>query len=347
MHYYNYLPILDPNYNYEDEDFVDDGNIYSNNENELLYHSLFYKTLLCRHCDLSDENNIELCPYAHNILKDFRIIYDYKDEKIISFMKLLLDHKDLFKFQKYENFIPMSLPKKEFNVDSFKVHKCQLGDDCPNDYNICPYFHNVDGDEQRRPPLLFQYTGENGDLCFDKRKNKYRSKKCNAGIFCPYVHNKNEYNYHPDHFRKDVPCQNEIDNGRCIYYKTCYGTHENENYEEESKEEEEEEIDEEEIEEDENIKEMSTNVKNIFKLGKIFRCRKCQQVSQIDELCYFLDCNHFLCRKCLKRMKKDKFMIFKKTKQNTLLCCPFCEKELKKGRIVLCNFNNVKGKKNK
>ena len=347
--YYNYLPILDPNS--DNEEYVNDESIYSNNENELLYHSLFYKTLLCRYCNLSNENNEEenelcpLCPYAHNILKDFRIIYDYRDEKTISFIKILLENNDLFKFQRYENMIPMSL-SSNFNIDSFKVHKCQLYDNCPNDYQLCPYYHNIEGDEQRRPPLLFQYTGENGDKCFDEKKKKYRPKKCDAGIFCQYVHNKNEHNYHPDHFRKELNCKNERINGKCIYYKTCYGIHQDIGYEDSKDEEEEEEINKEEIEEDEEIKEISLKVHNSIKLGAIFRCRKCQEVSQIGELCYFIECNHFLCTKCFKKIRKDNKKMVDKSQQNINLSCPFCGKELKKGKIIRCNFNQ-KGNNNK
>ena len=113
----------------------------------------------------------------------------------------LLDCKYLH-FENYLNYIPMSL-STDFNLDTFKVHKCLLDNDCPNDYHLCPYYHeSIKGDEQRRPPLLFCYSGNTGDICFDDRKKKYCPKQCNCGIFCQYLHSKNEYNYHPEHFRK-------------------------------------------------------------------------------------------------------------------------------------------------
>ena len=340
--YYNYLPLLNPD---DNDEYIDDESIYSNNENELLYHSLYYKTLLCRHCDFSEDNNIneekiKLCPYAHNILKDFRVIYDYRDEKIIKFMLLLLENNNLFKFENYINYIPMSL-SPEFNIDTFKVHKCQLEENCPNDYHLCPYYHKfTKGDEQRRPPLLFGYNNTTGNKCFDKKQGKYHPKKCSLGIFCPFVHSRNEYNYHPDNFRKKYKCERQKNYGKCMFYKTCYGIHPNEDNNESSEEEiEEEEINLEEIEEDEEVKEISSKVSNIVKLGKYLRCRKCQKVSKIGELCYFIECNHFLCTKCFKKMNKDN----KDNKENKkLLCCPFCGKELKKEGVVSLNFNKNK-----
>ena len=336
--YYNYLPLLNPD---DNDEYIDDESIYSNNENELLYHSLFYKTLLCRHCDFSEDNNIneekiKLCPYAHNILKDFRVIYDYRDEKIIKFMMLLLENNNLFKFENYTNYIPMSL-SPEFNIDTFKVHKCQLEENCPNDYHLCPYYHKfTKGDEQRRPPLLFGYNNTTGNKCFDKKQGKYHPKKCSLGIFCPFVHSRNEYNYHPDNFRKKYKCKRQKNYGKCMFYKTCYGIHPNGDNNESSEEEiEEEEINLEEIEEDEEVKDLSSKVSNIVKLGKYLRCRKCQKVSQIGELCYFIECNHFLCTKCFKKMNKDN----KDNKESKkLLCCPFCGKELKKEGVVSLNF---------
>lgn len=346
--FYNYLPIL----NLNNESGLD-SKIYAKNDNEILYHSLFYKTMLCKHCDISEENEEnndskkkeleenELCPYAHNILKDFRIIYDYQDENVINFMKSL-EKSNLFKFEAYTNYIPMNLSSKfKFNLDSFKVHKCQLDASCPNDYHVCPYYHkSIEGDEQRRPPSLFGYNDEMGNVCFDKRKKKYCLNKCESGIYCKYIHSKNEYNYHPKYFRKKINCTRKKLNGRCIYYETCYGIHPDEenNATPEKEKEEEEEINEEEIEEDEEVKTLSTKVTNSVSIGKIFRCMKCLNVSPNGELCYFVDCKHFLCIKCFKKMHKEKNKKAKEENQK-LLSCPFCEKELKLKGVVLINFD--------
>ena len=334
--YFNYLPILNPNNiknNNEDE-------IYAKNEIEILYHFLYFKTILCKQCDLSDDNKkeIDLCPYAHDILKDFRIIYDYKNEELCKFMMKLLNNK-FFNFENYLKYIPMSL-SPEFNLDTFKVHKCQLDPNCPNDYHLCPYYHSKQkGDEQRRPPLLFGYSGNTGDICFDEKKKGYCPKKCKCGIFCQYLHSRNEYNYYPEHFRKVYKCQREKIKGKCIYYKTCYGIHNYSSDEEEEEEYEEDKIKPEEIENDEDIEKIKDKVINSFSVAKNFRCRNCQNISENGELCYLQECNHFICYKCFKKICYEKNKKKKKNKEILPLLCPFCKNELKKGKVFEVFFN--------
>ena len=336
--FFNYLPLLNPkgmSINEEEEE-----DVYAKNENELLYHYLYYKTLMCKHCSLSDEIKLEkdLCPYSHDILKDFRIIYDSKSEEICSFMKILLKSK-LFNFVDYINYIPMSLTP-DFNFDTFKVHQCQLDKGCPNDYHVCPYYHkSIKGDEQRRPPLLFDYSGNPGDVCFDEKNKKYCPKKCPCGIFCQYLHNKNEYNYHPEHFRKEYDCKRKKINGKCIYYKTCYGIHSNESNE--SSEEEQEEIEDDNIKDeeifDDKIEESKKRLDVSFIVGKFFRCRKCQKISENGELCYFIKCKHFICVKCFKKMS-DEYKKKNKKDKKLLLSCPFCDNKLEKGEVIKVSF---------
>ena len=327
--YFNYLPLMNPegNKNNKDED-----DIYAKNENEILYHVLFYKTLMCKECPkLNNNNNLQLlCPYTHDILKDFRIIYKYTDEDVCKFMILLQDSK-LFSFQNYLNYIPMSL-SPQFNIDTFKVHQCQLDPDCPNDYHLCPYFHKSEKvDDMRRPPLLFGYTGTTGDICFNPKKKEYCPEKCPAGIFCRFVHSKNEFNYHPNHFRKEFDCKRKKDkNNKCVFIKTCYGKHPEEEYKENEEEEKEEEIEEEEIEKDEEVVESEEKVNSILNVAKNFRCRKCQNVE--SNICYLTQCKHFLCLKCYKRIYNTN------KKERKKLECPFCEKEIIKDKIVKVQF---------
>ena len=331
---FNYLPLMNPEGNKNNNDEED---IYAKNENEISYHSLFYKTLICKECSNLNINAINtppqlLCPYAHNILKDFRIIYDYTNENVCKFMILLQD-SNLFNFQNYLNYIPMSLSPK-FNIDTFKVHKCQLDEDaCPNDYHLCPYYHKgAKIDEQRRPPLLFGYSGSQGKLCFNRIKKDYCPEKCPSGIFCNYVHNKNEFNYHQSHFRKEFDCKRKKDkNGKCIFIKTCYGKHDEDEYKENNEDsEKEEEIEEEEIENDDEIKKIKKKVKNIFSIAKTFRCRQCQNIE--SDICYLTKCKHFLCLKCYKKLYKEK------KKEGKNLECPFCAKEITKDNIVKVEF---------
>ena len=331
---FNYLPLMNPEGNKNNNDEED---IYAKNENEISYHSLFYKTLICKECSNLNINAINtppqlLCPYAHNILKDFRIIYDYTNENVCKFMILLQD-SNLFNFQNYLNYIPMSLSPK-FNIDTFKVHKCQLDEDaCPNDYHLCPYYHKgAKIDEQRRPPLLFGYSGSQGKLCFNRIKKDYCPEKCPSGIFCNYVHNKNEFNYHQSHFRKEFDCKRKKDkNGKCIFNKTCYGKHDEDEYKENNEDsEKEEEIEEEEIENDDEIKKIKKKVKNIFSIAKTFRCRQCKNIE--SDICYLTKCKHFLCLKCYKKIFKEK------KKEGKNLECPFCAKEITKDNIVKVEF---------
>ena len=331
---FNYLPLMNPEGNKNNNDEED---IYAKNENEISYHSLFYKTLICKECSNLNINAINtppqlLCPYAHKILKDFRIIYDYTNENVCKFMILLQD-SNLFNFQNYLNYIPMSLSPK-FNIDTFKVHKCQLDEDaCPNDYHLCPYYHKgAKIDEQRRPPLLFGYSGLQGKLCFNRIKKDYCPEKCPSGIFCNYVHNKNEFNYHQSHFRKEFDCKRKKDkNGKCIFIKTCYGKHDEDEYKENNEDsEKEEEVEEEEIENDDEIKKIKKKVKNIFSIAKTFRCRQCQNIE--SDICYLTKCKHFLCLKCYKKLYKEK------KKEGKNLECPFCAKEITKDNIVKVEF---------
>ena len=207
---YNYIPLL------KKDNINNNDSIYAQNENELLYHPLYYKTIICKHCNLSNDNNSEeniLCPYAHNILNDFRLIYDYRDEKIIKFM-LLLEKNNLFKFVKYFNYIPLYSNKLvEFNMDYFKARQCHNDIKCKEEKKgrLCPYYHAyLEGGEYRRPPLLFRYKK-------DKCKHYLNQKDCESGNYCQFSHNVNEYNYHPDNVINCRKCKEKQK-----YYIICY-----------------------------------------------------------------------------------------------------------------------------
>ena len=320
--YFNYLPIMNPEGKLDNKD----DDIYAKNENEISYHALFYKTQMCKECNISKDNKIEtqlLCPYAHDILKDFRIIYKYTDEDTCKFMSLLLDSK-LFIFQNYKNYIPMSL-SPEFNIDTFKVHKCQLDEGiCPNDYHVCPYYHKKSKvDDARRPPLLFGYSGGTGDICFNAKKKEYCPEKCLCGIFCRFIHNKNEFNYHWEHFRKEFDCKRPKKNGKCIYYKTCYGKHpKNEELINDEEKEEEEEVDFSVLDDDEDINKIEKKIKTQLNVAKSLRCRKCQNIK--NKLCIFIECKHFCCFDCYRKIFREN-----KKKKETNNLCPFCYEKIK------------------
>ena len=356
---YNYLPIGKDSIqmNEDDKKKLEDFDIFAKNENEINYHPLFFKTLMCHFCE-KDENELlnTDCPYCHDIQNDFRIIYDYKDNKICLLMNDLVN-SELFTFVDYLEYIPKNIRIKDFSLKTFKVHKCQLDTDgkCPNDYHLCPYYHdsnkdkhkNKDKDERRRPLWLFRYSAEMCEECFDKKKKRYIAKNCSLGDFCNNVHNKNEYNYHVNNFGKIYPCIRNP-GGKCPFFITCYGIHKGESEGNYSAEEEDGEnddsINEENLEkEDDEIKEVKDKINKSIVVGKNFRCRKCNELKPI--LNYFIDCKHFLCQNCfkiiindLKKSKKQHKEEEKKEDKN-ILKCPFCDKELAKGKILKCKFS--------
>ena len=164
---FNYLPIK-AEYIISEKDKEE---LYSKNENEYLYHPLFYKTIMCHYCKNEKNDNKLLCPYSHDIQKDFRIIYDYKNEKICKFLNFLYNNQ-LFTFTDYTNYIPINA--SIFDINTFKVFKCPFDDKCKEDKHLCPFYHSPT--EKRRPPLLFRYDVD--DKCFDK--NKKNTKLINA-----------------------------------------------------------------------------------------------------------------------------------------------------------------------
>ena len=336
---YNYIPILE-----DDKNFVDEENkkhyielrIFAKNENEVNYHPLFYKTIMCHICDQKTDNFLiePLCPYSHNIQDDFKIIYDYKDKAICELMNILNNCK-LFNFENYLKYIPKMIKFDKIDLKSFKVHKCLLDKECPTDYHLCPFYHESkkDTDAQRRPQFLFRYCSEMCELCFDKNKKKYIVKNCPYGDFCNYIHNKNEYNYHLEHFRKTYKCTRNP-KGKCPFIKTCYGIHkerdESEEEDEEEKEDEEIIIDENEIEKDDKeIREIKDKIKTLLQISKNVRCRQCNGFKNVT--CYSIECKHFMCFTCFKKLLHE----FKKNKkENKKLKCPFCNKELSEGKSL-------------
>ena len=299
--YYNYIPSFNTNN-------INCNDIFAKNENEIFYHYLFYKTLLCKNCDLSIENEEdELCPYSHNILKDFRIIYNYNDKRIQKFMALLLE-SNLFQFEDYHKFIPINI---KHNINTLKVHKClyeEFKGICPNKYENCPFYHNKD-DPPRRSPALFKYIPFACKFCEINDNNN----KCKLGDFCLYAHNKNEYKFHPYNYKNESECDNQ----------------------KEIKEEQNEEIIVDEIE-DEDINIKKEKIRKLIKKEKRFLCRKCNRIDNNGKLCYFIECKHFLCKKCFVKMKEEK----KKGKNNNKrLSCPFCYTIVKKNKVVFLHFN--------
>lgn len=345
---YNYLPIMKHtviNINEEDKANFEKLEIFANNEYEINFHPLFYKTIICSSCNINKDNFLPnpLCPYSHDIQSDFRIIYDYKEKPICELMNAL-SNSNLFIFLNYLNYIPKEINQKKINLQTFKVHKCLLDKSCPNDYHLCPFYHECekDKDAKRRPPFLFRYSSEICENCYDKRKGKYIKENCPYGDFCNNIHSKNEFNYHKEHFQKEYKCTRNP-KGKCPYINTCYGIHnevEEQNYDEENEESEKETIDEEKIEDDD-IKEKKEKIEKILEISKNFRCRQCNYLK--DVICFFSECKHFLCFTCFKKLntnfKKAKKENKNKNEDKINLKCPFCSNELGKEKIIKYAFS--------
>ena len=347
---YNYLPILKDNViniNEEDKPNFEKLEIFANNEYEINFHPLFYKTIICNSCNINKDNYLPnpLCPYSQDIQSDFRIIYDYKEKAICELMNAL-SNSNLFTFLNYLNYIPKEIYLKKVNLQTFKVHKCLLDKSCPNDYHLCPFYHEFEKekDTKRRPPFLFRYSSEVCENCYDKRKGKYIKENCPFGDFCNNIHSKNEYNYHKEHFRKEYKCIRNP-KGKCPFISTCYGIHnenedEEQNYDEENEESEEESIDEEKLEDDDII-DKKDKIEKILKISKNFICRQCNYLK--NEICFFMECKHFLCLTCFKKLnfnlKKAKKGNKNKNEYNINLKCPFCTNELGKEKIIKYTFS--------
>ena len=88
--HYNYVPTYSP-YSPSLREQISIDEIYAKNINEINYHSLTYKTIVCRKAVCNDN----YCPNAHGMEENFRIIYDYKDDKICQLMRKLMNATSL------------------------------------------------------------------------------------------------------------------------------------------------------------------------------------------------------------------------------------------------------------
>ena len=312
---FNYLPIKNEYINLDNKNKEE---LYSKNDNEYLYHPLFYKTIMCHYCKIEKNNNKILCPFSHDIQTDFRIIYDYKNEEIQKFLNYLYNN-ELFTFINYINYIPINQSK--FDLNNFKLFKCPFENKCKEDKHLCPFYHSPG--EKRRPLLLFRYSID--DKCFDKKNKKYKVEDCPFGIFCNGIHSQYEYNYHPKIFRKEVKCIREKKNGHCIFIKTCYGIHPEEEYkiyEEELKNK---------IEkiknEDKEIKELNDKKTSIINVSEYFKCRNCNNLPKKGKIKLLNECKHFLCKNCYEEIYEEGDKI-----------CPFCESNISKKNIINLYF---------
>ena len=303
---YNYIPKFPP---YVEMDKTSNANeLYAKNLNEINYHSLMYKTFVCRKTPCTDK----YCPYAHGMEDDFRLIYEYQNEKICKLMVQLVNTPSLH----IEDYLKHFEIPNTFLLSNFKIHKCQLNPTCNYDRHLCLLYHNEE--EKRRPPLLFRYNNQNCRYAQEEEGAPFKPDLCPYEIFCPNIHSIGEYQYHVGNFRKTFTCTRKKINGRCIFEQTCYGIHDKQNdsgddsmmsktkanpYEKKFKEKEEQ-------------------------LNR-YICPVCKSLPKDKKYCLVIQCSHLMCLKCLKKGKN------KETKE---LICPICKKPIPSKGVVKFSF---------
>ena len=310
---YNYIPIKCIKQHRDEKE--KEKCYYSHTYNEIYFHSLIYKTKKCTKKDCPNNSNIELCFNSHNFDNDFRLIYNYIDKNLIELM-CIFEKKFKKKIKPYDecyNFDNIS--ESDFNLDTFKVLECNNEfDQCEKDYHLCYFYH--DKSEKRRPPKLFRYCG---DICEKVLMNgKYYPENCPYKNYCHFCHSKYEFYYHSENFRKIVICvRNRNENGECEFIETCYGIHNNDEYNRLSKKKKK--IDLKEIE----LKNLIKKYDVLKKTIQHFSCLNCKKLPK-DKVFYadkVIHDNkiHFLCKKCKESCENK---------------CPICQKEMLEDNII-------------
>ena len=289
---FNYIPII-----CENIDKCENENCpYSNTYNEMYFHPLFYKT---RYYNVNSKGY--LSKTANDYFKDFRIIYNYKNQSVINLLKLLEEKKIAKSY--YKDFIKEI---KSFSLETFKIKECPFiknGITCPKDTHLCYFFHNQN--ERRRPPTLFRYSNAMCPNIKFKNNGKIISD-CKNGDFCNKCHSKYEYNYHKAFFGKCITCLREKKNGKCIYEETCYGYH---LYKEKGYKKTKEDIIE---EKKDKLMDKYTEEFNLLNgLINKYKCQSCSRYSKKIKYCLLNICGHIICHKCFKDLKKSKCPICK------------------------------------
>ena len=303
---FNYIPIKCQN------NCKNDNCPYSHNDLEMEFHPLFYKTTYS-----SGSSKGIFDKVANNLMDDFRIIYNYKNENIIKLLKLL-DEKKLAKSSFKEIF---KNKINSFKLETFKTIECpsiKSGITCPKDTHLCYFYHTPA--ERRRPPSLYRYTNE---MCPEQKFSESGRiiKKCQCGDFCNLCHSRYEYYYHKLFYGKAMTCLRPKKNGKCIFEETCYAYHP---YKEPGYKKTREEIIQEKKDE---LMDIYTEEYELLRgLIKNYKCKNCEKCNKKFQFYYLVNCEHIICNKCFKGIKK----------------CPICKEEFdnkKEGEdFVVVNF---------
>lgn len=226
--YFNYIPIKCLEEHPEDDIETKQNCGFAHNVIELKFHPFVYKKFKCNNpncnkdgCYSYHTNNdgepLDMETEVDFDSKEIKIIKDILSELI--FTKKGKDSK--YKAKEKNDFIPT-----EFNPLTYKMYRCPLGPICKLDRKLCLNYHSKK--DKRRNPIL--YKAEFCPNLYDV-KNKCKplaDGKCDSGDKCKFAHNKYEYFYHPDKFRK-LKCKQEDDpqnNKQCRERLICPYYHE-------------------------------------------------------------------------------------------------------------------------
>ena len=272
--YYNYIPVK-CKLKHDADVLNKEKCCYAHNDNEIKYHSLMYHTKLCRgKCN-------EICPDAHDLEKDFRMIYDYTNDDIITLMQYF--NKNLKKVDDYNKLYEMRSPITRFELLTFKVMKCKAGNKCRKDRHLCYYYHDVN--EKRRNPLIFKYSNIICRKAIGDKGTSFTASNCPNGDFCHNAHSNYEVFYHAKNFGKIVKCTRKKINGKCKYIETCYGKHDD--------------LEEGDLEDDKEAAFKDKCEKYSKKLSQ-YGCFKCDTLPK-NGTYFLLNCGCLLCKKCFKK----------------------------------------------
>ena len=282
---FNYIPIRCENKNCNNENCI-----YSHNDDEMSFHPLYYKT------KYYSQGRGPLEKTANNLLEDFRIIYNYKNENIINLLKLL-DEKKIARTS-FKDYFKNKITS--FQLETFKTLECssiKSGLSCKKDPHLCYYYHNIS--ERRRPPTLFRYTNE---MCPNQViKNGKIKEKCKNEDFCNFCHTRYEFYYHKLLFGKAMTCLRPKKNGKCIYEETCYAYHP---YKEPGYKKTKEEIIQE--KKDELLDKYTEEYDLLNGLISHYKCQSCEGYNKKFIFYLLTNCEHIICHKCFEKAKDKK-----------------------------------------
>lgn len=195
---------------------------FAHKNEEIFYHPILYKKIKC--WKKKDKcPNKDKCCFFHENYEKMESEIDFDNETIKKMIEeinnIIIKNENEEKYfiedLRNENNIP-----SEFNPITYKTHKCPLNHLCKLNIYQCLNYH--DGKNDKRRPFQ-TYKAEFCENVFNEKKERIPNKICPFRDTCKKCHNKFEYMYHLDIFRKklcpfdkrNIKCKNRL---LCPYY---------------------------------------------------------------------------------------------------------------------------------